>query len=777
MSAKNKNQKIKPSSPSTISTSPEGQKVQLSKNSKYILERRYLKKDEHGKVLETPEDLFCRVAKNIALVDLNYDKQADIDNVARRFYNLMANLEFLPNSPTLMNAGQELQQLSACFVLPIEDSMESIFETLKYAALIHKSGGGTGFSFSRLRPKNDAVKSTQGIASGPVSFMAVFDAATEIVKQGGTRRGANMGILRADHPDIIEFISCKEHEGALNNFNISVALTEEFMRHVREGKDYPLINPRNNTTTKWLNARDVFSLIIKMAWQNGDPGIIFLDRINKTNPTPAIGEIESTNPCGEQPLLAYESCNLGSINLAKMITYKGKKAVINYHRIRTIIPDCIHFLDNIIDANRYPLEQIETITKANRKIGLGVMGFADALIALEIPYNSDQALKLGEEIMKFIEREAKKTSQVLAKKRGAFPNFPRSIYADRNEPPQRNATVTTIAPTGTISLIADCSSGIEPIFAVAYSRHHTLGNEPLQIVHPLFESVAHEKGFYSKQLIQTVIHQGNLDSVETVPENVRKLFVTAHDIAPEWHIRMQSAFQKYTDNAVSKTVNFPKDATPNDIEKVYMLAYELGCKGVTVYRDQSRHRQVLSLTLQKPETFIKKPLMPRERPRVTEGITEKITTSDGTLYVTINHDDYGLCEVFTRIGKHGSDVASWSEAVGRLISLCLRSGISLKSIIDQLIGITSKPIWHDGELILSVPDAIGRTLAGYIKKYGKEEQLSLSFTEQVSSHQPVGSQSSKMIDALTLRCPECGNVLEKESGCVVCRFCGFTQCG
>jgi len=562
--------------------------IKLSLNALKVLERRYLIKDELGRPVETPRELFERVANNIALADKKYDEKADIERSAEEFYNLMTSFLFIPNSPTLMNAGTKLQQLAACFVLPVGDTISEIFDAVKYTALIHKTGGGTGFSFSRLRPKNDVVQSTGGIASGPLSFMRVFDVATDVIKQGGKRRGANMGILRYDHPDIFDFITAKSNEGVLSNFNISVGITEDFMKAVQNGEEIDLINPRDGKSVRKVKASVIFDLLVYNAWKSGDPGIIFLDRLDRDNPTPHIGHIESTNPCGEQPLLPYEACNLGSINLSKM----ARNGSIDYELLKDVVHKSVHFLDNVIDMSRFPLKQITNMVNGNRKIGLGVMGFADLLIQLNVAYNSEKALEVAEEIMKFIATEAKKKSQELAKIRGPFPNFKGSVFDIKGEPPIRNATLTTIAPTGTISIIGNCSSGIEPLFAVVYVRNVMEGTELLE-VNNYFEDIAKKQGFYSDDLMREVAKTGSLHDIRGIPEKVKRLFVTAHDIEPEWHVRMQAAFQKYVDNAVSKTVNLPYYATPHDVEKIYILGYELGVKGITVYRDRSKSEQVI----------------------------------------------------------------------------------------------------------------------------------------------------------------------------------------
>ncbi len=764
--------------------------VHLTQNAMTVLEKRYLQRDLQGNVIETPEEMFRRVAKNIAQADRNYHPQMDLTSIEEEFYSLMAMLDFLPNSPTLMNAGRQLQQLSACFVLPIGDSMEEIFDAIKQMALIQKSGGGTGFSFSRLRPKRDVVGSTKGVSSGPVSFMSVFNAATETVKQGGTRRGANMGILRVDHPDILDFIQCKEGNHHFTNFNISVAATEEFMEAVAKDAEYPLRNPRTKEIVRTLNAHQVFEKVVYYAWKNGDPGIIFIDRINQDNPTPQLGQIESTNPCGEQPLLPYESCNLGSINLSNMVR-DGK---IDWERLGSVTETAVHFLDNVIDMNHYTLPQIEAVTKANRKIGLGVMGFADLLIQLGIPYNDPDAFEIGEKVMRFIQERGRNASRELGLRRGSFPNFDGSILKGRWDA-MRNATVTTIAPAGTISIIAGTSSGIEPIYALAFIRHVLDGKELLE-VNPFFETLAKQEGFYSEDLMKKIAQNGNLQNLREVPERVRKLFVTAHDISPEDHIRMQAAFQKYTDNAVSKTVNFPHEATVDDVAKVYQLAYELGCKGVTIYRDRSREKQVLykgvvspnrdrSGDQEEPSGVERKP---RARQDVIHGSTRKVRTGCGNLYVTVNEDEEGnLFEIFNQIGKAGGCAASQSEAIGRLVSLAFRSGIEPEDIVRQLKGISCHmPVWYQEGKILSCSDAIAKAIEWHLQDKKKvkvegprdDSALQNNMEEEGDLILPIKQASLNESLPIFLRgaCPECGGPLLFEEGCMKC-LCGYSDCG
>ena len=742
-----------------MATKTSGDKPLLTPNAITVLERRYLKRDETGRALETPGDMFRRVAETIAAADRKFDATGDTTALAEQFYAMIANLEFLPNSPTLMNAGRELGQLSACFVLPVGDSMEDIFDAVKYTALIHKSGGGTGFSFSRLRPANDVVKSTTGVSSGPISFMRVFDVATETIKQGGTRRGANMGILRVDHPDVMDFIMCKDDKKQLNNFNISVGLTEAFMTAVKNDENYDLINPRNGEITGSLNARKVFNRIVTQAWENGEPGVVFLDRLNRDNPTPHVGTIESTNPCGEQPLLPFESCNLGSINLAKMVR-KGK---ISWERLKEIVHLTVHFLDNVVEVNRYPLPEIEEMTFGNRKIGLGVMGWADMLILLGIPYDTDEAIELAEKVMKFINDEGYAASRKLAETRGAFPNFTGSLFDQNNESPIRNATVTTIAPTGTISIIANASSGVEPIFAVSYVRQ-VMDDDILVEVHPIFERIARERGFYSPDLMQRIAERGSVRDMGEVPEDIRRIFVTAHDITPSDHIKMQAAFQRYTDNAVSKTVNFSNGATVDDVTAVYELAYELNCKGVTIYRDGTRDKQVLSTGKGKEDPADAVPPPPdqsitkRERPKVLKGWTYQMQTGCGPLYVTINQDSTGLFELFTTMGKAGGCAASQNEAIGRLVSLCWRSGIQARQIIKQLQGISChSPSGFGENKVLSCADAVAKAIRSHMTEHG------------------FGTVQEKTT-FVRGACPDCGGIIEHEGGCAVCRFCGYSEC-
>jgi ribonucleoside-diphosphate reductase alpha chain len=807
--------------------------MNLTENAVKVLEKRYLAKDETGKLLEDPEGMFKRVAKAVASADKSFVSASELKKIEKEFFELMTNLEFLPNSPTLMNAGRPLGQLSACFVLPIEDTMEGIFDSIKNAALIHKSGGGTGFSFSRLRAKGASVNSTGGVASGPISFMKVFNAATEAVKQGGTRRGANMGILRVDHPDIREFITCKQDNKDITNFNISVALTEEFMEAAEKGLTYDLIDPKTKKPVKKENAREIFDMIVDNAWNNGEPGIVFLDRINKDNVTPELGEIESTNPCGEQPLLPFEACNLGSINLSRMTRTDGGRAEVDYDKLGRVVRTAVHFLDNVIDVNRYPLPEIDKMTRGTRKIGLGVMGWADLLCKLGIPYNSQKAIALAEKIMHFIQDEARKASIDLAEKKGVFPMFDKSIFKDLGVR-VRNATTTTIAPTGTLSIIAGCSSGIEPIFAISYIRN-VMDNDELIEVNPIFKAVSDEGGFYSDDLMRRIAKKGSLRDFAEIPDDIKEVFVTAHDISPEWHVKMQASFQKYTDNAVSKTVNLSHDATREDVKAVFELAYRTYCKGVTIYRDGSREMQVLNIgevkgkeaaNGAKTQEASGKPALiePRPRPDITTGFTEKVKIGCGNLYITVNYDENGICEVFTNTGRAGG-CPSQSEATSRLVSIALRSGIDARSIVEQLKGIRCPSTIRQKDLkVLSCPDAIGRLIEKVYKLQNgngngngkhhsagdgpdslngnaeirknavaksQSDAWKLDFIPKPKGNSPVyddtfhdasllndKSTSYSISETLHMAtCPECGKPVEHEGGCVICRHCGFSKCG
>ena len=634
----------------------------------------------------------------------------------------------------------------------------------------HNSGGGTGFSFSRLRPKSSQVRSTGGVASGPISFLKVFDAATQAVKQGGMRRGANMGILRVDHPDILEFITCKESDKDITNFNISVAVTDEFMKKVEENKEYDLIDPHTKEVVERLNAKEVFDLIVKMSWKNGEPGIIFLDKMNKFNPTPKIGTYESTNPCGEQILLPFESCNLGSINLSRMV----KNGEMNWSKLAKTTRTAVHFLDNVIDMNNFPIESIRKMTRDNRKIGLGVMGFADMLIKLGIPYDSDDAVAMARKSMKFIHDEATATSTDLALKRGTFPNYKDSVFDTSSGPRLRNATLTTIAPTGTLSIIAGCSSGVEPIFALVYYKE-VMDKDKLPEVNDEFQRVAKEKDFYSEDLMKKVAQTGSVQEIVDIPHDVKKTFITSHDISPEWHIKIQAAFQEYTDNAVSKTINFPQEAKISDIEDSYKLAYKLGCKGVTIYRDKSREEQVLNVGEAAPDKkdVSREKILPKPRPTVVTGTTTKIGTGCGNLYITINEDGEGHpFEVFMQMGKAGGCAASQLEAIGRLVSLAFRASIDVQVIVDQLRGIRCpSPSWEKGGRIFSCADAIARAIE---KRLCDKKEAEESPKENNDNY--AGKNTLKLGNVVGV-CPDCGGALRHVEGCQVCRACGYSKCG
>jgi len=820
--------------------------VALSSNAVTVLEKRYLIKDDSGTPVEAPADLFWRVARTIAEPDRRYGASAGaVEALAEAFFDMMATRLFMPNSPTLMNAGRPLGQLSACFVLPVEDAISNgktgIYDTLRAMALVHQSGGGTGFGFSRLRPKNDIVRSTMGVASGPVSFMSLYDASTDVVKQGGTRRGANMGILRVDHPDILEFIACKDDTTKITNFNISVAVTDRFMQAVEADGEYELIHPKTEQAVGRLRAREVWEKIIQGAWKTGEPGVFFIDRANQYNPVPHLGAYEATNPCGEQPLLPYDVCNLGSINLGAFV----RNGQLDWDGLRRVIHLSTHFLENVIDANRYPLPEITELAQRIRRIGLGVMGLADVFVRLGVPYDSEEGVTLGRKIQQFVDEEAKNESERLATLRGVFPEWERSIWGpdatcarlpggERVRPMRRlrNCNVSTVAPTGTISIIAGCSSGIEPLFAVAFMRNQA--GVLMPDVNEDFVAIAKQEGWYSDDLMRRIAETGQVDMPE-VPERWQRVFVTANHIKPEWHIRMQAAFQEYNDSAISKTCNFANDATVEYVEEIYRLAYKLGCKGVTVYRDGSRDAQVLSTgdtakkvkesvqvggkggadgkggsafadlhgelaELRLENERIRKMVLEleaenlqrrqkRSRPELLRGTTRRLETPLGTLYVTVTEDDRGQpFEVFMSLGKAGGALMADVEALGRLISLALRSGIPLKEIYRQLRGISSDRVIGLGpNKVLSVPDAVGIAIERWMQdKEGVQQELlpgvSPSLAEAPVTVQKVTRGAEQMAlggmqQTLSGACPDCGSQLEFAEGCMKCHVCGFSECG
>jgi ribonucleoside-diphosphate reductase alpha chain len=818
--------------------------VRLSPNAITVLEKRYLLKDETGAPIESPRDLFWRVAQTVAEAEKRYDaSDAKVAEVAQDFFGLMAQRLFVPNSPTLMNAGRPLGQLSACFVLPVDDALSNgksgIYDTLRAMALVHQSGGGTGFSFSRLRPKNDIVRSTMGVASGPVSFMSLFDASTDVVKQGGTRRGANMGILRVDHPDILGFITCKDDTSKITNFNISVAVTDAFMAAVEANGMYDLIHPKTGQVTGQLQAREVWEMIIHGAWKTGEPGVFFVDKANYYNPVPHLGAYEATNPCGEQPLLPYDVCNLGSVNLGAFV----QDGALDWDSLRRVIHLSTHFLENVIDANQYPLPEITELAQRIRRIGLGVMGLADVFVKLGVPYDSDEGVALGRRIQQFVDEEAKVESERLAGERGVFPEWERSIWgpdetAARDANGQRirpmrklrNCNVTTVAPTGTISIIAGCSSGIEPLFAVAFMRNQA--GVLMPDVNEEFVAIAKAEGWYSEDLMRRIAEAGHINLPE-VPAQWQRVFVTANAIKPEWHIRMQAAFQEFNDSAISKTCNFAHDATEEYVEEIYRLAYRLNCKGVTVYRDGSREMQVLSTgstakkvkhqheggkagtegaatadlhgeiaelrlenerllrTVHELEAENLQRRQKRSRPEVLRGTTRRVETPLGTLYVTITEDDRGQpFEVFMTLGKAGGALMADVESLGRLISLALRSGIPIKEIYRQLRGISSDRVIGLGpNKILSVPDAVGIAIERWMQeKQGIQQELLPHVGQPEVAPvvpQPVSQGTIRgeqmifggMQQMLSGACPDCGSQLEFAEGCMKCHVCGFSECG
>ena len=820
-----------------MTTSTPSTPLDLSANALTVLERRYLVKDDQGKPVERPQDLFWRVACTIAAPDRTYGaSNRAVESLAETFYELMATRVWMPNSPTLMNAGRPLGQLSACFVLPVEDALSNgrsgIYDTLRAMALVHQSGGGTGFSFSRLRPKNDVVRSTMGVASGPVSFMKLYDASTDVVKQGGTRRGANMGILRVDHPDILDFIHCKDDLTQVTNFNISVAVTDAFMLALEAGKPYDLIHPRTGKVVGECDAREVFKQIVHGAWKTGEPGVFYIDRANHYNPVPHLGSYEATNPCGEQPLLPYDVCNLGSINVGLFV----KNGEVDWDGLRTTVHLCTHFLDNVIDANKYPLAEIDDLAKQIRRIGLGIMGWADLLVRLGIPYDSDEGVALGRKLMEFIDEESKVASGKLAERRGPFAEWEGSIWGpdatcarnargERIRPMRklRNCNLTTVAPTGTISIIAGCSSGIEPLFAVAFMRNQA--GVLMPDVNEDFVAIAKREGWYSDDLMKEIAEAGHIH-FDAVPKTWQRVFVTAHDVTPEWHIQMQAAFQDFTDSAISKTCNFANDATEADVERIYRYAYELRCKGVTVYRDGARENQVLSTgstakkvqegtvgagkdalaealsriaeldtelqrtrdRLHDVEAENLQRRAKRSRPDLLKGSTRRIESPLGTMYVTITEDDKGQpFEVFMSLGKAGGALMADVEAVGRLISLALRSGVPLPEIYRQLRGISSdRAVGLGPNKVMSVPDAIGIAIEKWMQeKQGVQQELGMSggTPAPMPSEVVPGSSGDALLSTRRPEqdfigaCPDCGSQLAFIEGCAKCHVCGFSECG
>jgi ribonucleoside-diphosphate reductase alpha chain len=818
-------------------------RAELTDNARLVLARRYLKKDAEGNPTEEPETMFWRVAKTIADVDADYGaSEAGVDEVARQFYDLMTHGTFEPNSPTLMNAGRPLGQLSACFVLPVDDALSNgqsgIYDTLKSMALVHQSGGGTGFSFSRLRPEGENVRSTMGVASGPVSFMKLYDASTDVVKQGGTRRGANMGILRVDHPDIRRFIMCKNDTTQVTNFNISVAITDAFMEAVSKGAKYDLVNPKTKEVSGQEDAREIFEMIVHGAWLTGEPGTFFIDRANEYNPVPALGSYEATNPCGEQPLLPYDVCNLGSINLGAFVKPDARPGDadggIDWDELAKVIHLSTHFLDNVIDANVYPLDEIHDLAQRIRRVGLGVMGWADMLVRLGIAYDSPEGVDLGRRVMAFLDEQARVESERLAKKRGVFPEWERSIWGSEAKAARRpdgervrpirklrNCNLTTVAPTGTISIFAGCSGGIEPLFAVAFMRNQAGALMP--DVNPDFVRIAKKGGWYSDDLMERIANEGHIHFDE-VPEEVQRVFRTAHDITPEWHVRMQAAFQEHTDSAISKTTNFPREASEEDVREIYELAFELGCKGVTVYRDGSREGQVLSTgKTAQPEAVaqiaaevselehhladareeahnlrleverLKSEMLDRDqtagaarhkrqRPAALRGYTMKMNSPLGDLYVTINEDERGRpFEVFCTLGKAGGAAMADAEAMGRLMSLALRSGIPIQQVKDQVRGIScDRAVGLGPNKVLSVPDAVGQAIERYLEeKAGIQEALPLTVGAPKGGTQPAAASTQgggEIFDMGT--CPECGTGhMAFEEGCKKCHVCGYSECG
>jgi len=820
----------------------------MSENAKYIAETRYAMKDEEGKRVESVKDILWRVALNIARGDLVFDKstfaEATADSQAKIFYNLLAEQKFFPNTPCLVNAGKEKQQLSACFVLPIEDSMDSILETMSNMAKIHKSGGGTGFSFSRLRPSGDYIKSSGGTTVGPVSFLQAYNDVTSQIKQGGVRRGANMGMLSIDHPDVLRFAVAKLDEFSLTNFNLSLAVTNSFMDQIErdrsfvkeenfpeeiiekirkaeanrdvderlrqieeeikklyewalakeEGEGYELINPRDGKVAKKLNAYKVFNLITRLAWQYGDPGLVFIDRMNEpsSNPVPKLGRIEATNPCGEQPLLPYDACNLGSINLNKFVM----KGDLNWDELARVVKEAVHFLDNVVEVNVFPVEKIREMVNKTRRIGLGVMGFADMLFKLGVAYDSEDGLMWAERVMKFVSESAKKASQELAKERGVFPEWENSVFAGTDYRP-RNMALTTIAPTGTISMIADASSGVEPLFSLGYQKN-TVEGKALFIMNPIFVEELKKRNLYSEELMDKVVKNGGkLEGLDEIPQDLKNIFRTALEISPEWHIKVQSAFQKYTDNAVSKTINFPKLATVDEVRNAYKLAYSLGTKGITIYRSGSREKEVIQ-SVKKEETLPKASQLgglvaeikatKKKTPEAARGIRLRKACDVGKVYTSVFFEEgNGPVEVFVTLGKSGGYLAGSAEVTGRLASLALKYGAELKEVAEEMVGIScGQRVGFGNETVLSMFDAVGKSLL----EISRGEQLDL-FTEEKMRLEVPEIKAEKKENILAdlgkkinegenkfVSCPDCGSPLYAEEGCFKCSntYCGYSKC-
>ena len=777
--------------------------VEISDNARVVLEKRYLRKDDDGNPIETPEEMFRRVAHAIAQAETLNGTESDAELWEGKFYEVMSTLEYLPNSPTLMNAG--IQQpdgegtgtLSACFVMGLEDTMEGIMTTAKEMAMVQKFGGGTGFALSPIRPKGSSVTTTHGKACGPVAVLRHLSSVSTLVTQGGKRDGANMAVMDVHHPDILEFIDCKRVEGEIHNFNISVGASHEFMQAVKDGTDYALRakeDPRDPDSpvveVGRLDARQVFDKIIAGAWRNGEPGLIFLDWVNDKNPTPDLGRMTATNPCGEQPLLPYESCNLGSINLAKFLREEDGGLTVDYDRLKDVVRTTTRFLDNVIDTNSYSVEKIKEMTFATRKTGLGVMGFADMLARLRIAYDSEDGLELGRSIMRFIRDEADKMSEELAEERGVFPAFEGSIYDAPGQPKMRNACRLTVAPTGTISMIAGCSSGIEPLFALSYHKHNILGGESLMYVDQGFEEAAREGGFYSEELMNYLADGGSLQERDDVPEWAREVFVTSADISPEMHVKMQAVFQESVDAAISKTINFPNSATEDDVRRAYELSWELACKGITVYRAGSREAEVLTAGEAKDKTAAPESpvdlgvLVERERPAAIRGITERVRTAHGNMFVTVNYDDEGRpFEVFAILGKAGSTESAALEAISRLTTMALRAGVDPNKIIEHLKGITDEPVWDAGRLVRSAPDAVALVLGRHLSLEGTPSVEDVAASEGKSTAQlellaaPAQENGNGHSSVSSVRCPECSvGTLVHQEGCLRCPECGYNKC-